>query len=398
MIVCKNCGHHNADGESFCSSCGTYLEWTGEAIPSSQLAARGRLPDREPAEAEVLESSGQGVGLREGAGSEVSPPSGGGRMPETVPSLEAPASAAAPSHDDTNTQPVIGRSTSEPPTSRQPQAVRPGAERPRVAPRTVGVPDRPQIHLGDLICGECGTGNDPVRKFCRRCGASLSSATVAAIPWYRRLFPSRKVLLAGERPHRQALSQAAPRVLGNMARLAVAGAILLAIVAYGLVPAVRSNVNETIANLITAVRHQLIPRYDRVYAHDARASGAVAGHSPLMTIDGFSNTYWAADVSRGQKPSLTIAFDHPVDLAKILITSGASADFQAEPRPHDIQLVFSDQSTKTITLRDDQKPQEYAVDAKQVKSIEIRILSVYAALQGQGTAVALTEVEFFTAD
>ena len=30
MIVCKNCGHQNPDGLTFCESCKSFLEWTGE--------------------------------------------------------------------------------------------------------------------------------------------------------------------------------------------------------------------------------------------------------------------------------------------------------------------------------------------------------------------------------
>ena len=43
-------------------------------------------------------------------------------------------------------------------------------------------------HPGDLICGQCGEGNDPVRHFCRRCGNSLDEAIAVRLPWYRRFF------------------------------------------------------------------------------------------------------------------------------------------------------------------------------------------------------------------
>ena len=32
MIVCRSCGFHNKDADSFCGSCGEFLEWTGEKI------------------------------------------------------------------------------------------------------------------------------------------------------------------------------------------------------------------------------------------------------------------------------------------------------------------------------------------------------------------------------
>ncbi|MFE0589777.1 hypothetical protein ACFW18_08140, partial [Micromonospora echinospora] len=30
MIVCRECGNHNGDADTFCGSCGSFLEWTGE--------------------------------------------------------------------------------------------------------------------------------------------------------------------------------------------------------------------------------------------------------------------------------------------------------------------------------------------------------------------------------
>ncbi|WP_433231049.1 hypothetical protein ACQP2H_03555 [Micromonospora sp. CA-248260] len=30
MIICRECGNHNGDADTFCGSCGSFLEWTGE--------------------------------------------------------------------------------------------------------------------------------------------------------------------------------------------------------------------------------------------------------------------------------------------------------------------------------------------------------------------------------
>ncbi|HEY0638297.1 MAG TPA: hypothetical protein VGD67_11675, partial [Pseudonocardiaceae bacterium] len=32
MMVCKQCGAHNSDRDTFCGSCGGFLEWTGERV------------------------------------------------------------------------------------------------------------------------------------------------------------------------------------------------------------------------------------------------------------------------------------------------------------------------------------------------------------------------------
>ena len=46
MIVCKQCGHHNEDSDTFCGSCGKFLEWTGERVVVAQPEPE---PEPEPA-------------------------------------------------------------------------------------------------------------------------------------------------------------------------------------------------------------------------------------------------------------------------------------------------------------------------------------------------------------
>jgi len=63
---------------------------------------------------------------------------------------------------------------------------------------------RPRPTPAIFICGNCRIGNDPTRRFCRRCGQSLAEAVVAVapkVPWYRRIFGRRpRTAAAGERP------------------------------------------------------------------------------------------------------------------------------------------------------------------------------------------------------
>ncbi|HEY0806102.1 MAG TPA: hypothetical protein VGD84_13590, partial [Pseudonocardiaceae bacterium] len=32
MIVCRDCGYRNVEGDTFCGSCGKFLEWAGEKV------------------------------------------------------------------------------------------------------------------------------------------------------------------------------------------------------------------------------------------------------------------------------------------------------------------------------------------------------------------------------
>jgi len=68
----------------------------------------------------------------------------------------------------------------------------------------------------------------------------------------------------------------------------------------------------------------------------------------------------------------------------------------AQPRPHTVHLVFSNGTAADLTLKDQDatKAQFYAIDAKQVKSVEIHVTSVYAPAGASPSSVAITEVEF----
>jgi hypothetical protein len=263
--------------------------------------------------------------------------------------------------------------------------------RPRTAPRPYETPTRRQP--GDLICGQCGEGNDPIRHFCRRCGNSLDEAVAVKIPWYRRLFRKR-VLSAGER-HRGAGAPGVGSLVFRLIRAALLAAVVLGILAYALLPPFRAGVNEKAMSVYTPIRKAVAPRYDPVHAYTATATSSIpGGHGAEKAIDGIKNTYWAGDLARDPKPVITLTFAQPVDLAQILITSGAPDDFQSQARPHELHIVFSDGSSKDIALVDQAKPQQFAIDAKQVSKVEIHINSIYPSLQGK--AVAIQEIEFFT--
>ncbi|MGH4019132.1 MAG: zinc-ribbon domain-containing protein, partial [Pseudonocardiaceae bacterium] len=49
VIVCRNCGSHNADGDAFCGSCGEYLEWSGEKLEPAQAEQTAAEPEPQPA-------------------------------------------------------------------------------------------------------------------------------------------------------------------------------------------------------------------------------------------------------------------------------------------------------------------------------------------------------------
>ncbi len=443
MIVCKQCGHHNEDNDTFCGSCGKFLEWTGErvAVAEPEPPPPVAQPEPEPVHHGLLDRVKQAVGLDEvaTAPTKAEPAAAPAPAPAlaapaaapSAPTASAPASASAASpfrsvpvnsaHAPAKApEPVLagvgtpaaappaptgaptGPSPSDEPLSRRPTSVAPAAVRARPGPRTLEQPTR--RHPGDLICGQCGEGNDPARHFCRRCGSELAEAAVVKLPWYRRIMQrlrGNRTREAGWRPNRVG----GPNVTGmfvRVLRLAIAALLVLAVLAFLLVPPFHDAAVSRITAAVTSVRKAVHPNLDPVHAVGASATTSIPGHLPSLAIDTFSNTYWAASVS-DRAPVLVLRFSGPVDLAEIGITPGASGtapqdQFLAQPRPRQVHLVFSNGSAAEVTLSDSSKAQFNPIDAKQVTSVEIHVLSTWAPAGAAPSSVAITEVEFRVKD
>ena len=54
--------------------------------------------------------------------------------------------------------------------------------------------------------------------------------------------------------------------------------------------------------------------------------------------------------------------------------------------------MFPDGTSKTIDLVDDHKPQQFQIDANDISSLQVKVLSTAGP---DGTPVALSEIEFF---
>jgi uncharacterized OB-fold protein len=439
VIVCKQCGHHNEDNDTFCGSCGKFLEWTGERVVVAQPEPEPPppAPEPEPAHVGLIDRVKHAVGIEEAAPQPAAPtyaatapvpvvapapvaaaaPTPEPRVVWSVPVTSAAPTAptpapvlagvGAPAAPAPAAAPAVSVAQPDEPMSRRPTSVAPAVSRPRQAPRMMEAPTR--RHPGDLICGQCGEGNDPTRHFCRRCGSSLDEAIAVRLPWYRRFFNRLfgvRTREAGWRPHRVG----PPNVMGmvwRIVRLAIVALIVVGLLAFLLVPSFHNLVVNRVTSGVTTVRKAIFPHYDAVYATGASASTSIAGHLPNLAIDKFSNTYWAAAAS-DHGPYLKVSFHDPVDLAQIGFDSGAAGttpadDFLAQPRPHTVHLVFSNGTTTDLTLKDEdpkvaKNAQFYAIDAKQVSFVEIHIMSVYAPAGASPSAVAIAEVEFRVRD
>jgi hypothetical protein len=279
----------------------------------------------------------------------------------------------------------------EQPAARQPTA---NVAQPRRSPRIAPLaPITPDVKPGDLVCTRCGTGNDPVRRFCRRCGNSLATAVVAQRPpWWRRLFKRQRSYAAGERP-REMGRAGEPRgsilkpLLVIVLLLAVAGAA----VGYVAVPNIRQRVDSAIADL----RQIVMPTLEDV--HPIRREGeGTTDHPAAAAADDNTLTFWLAEPST-DPPLLTVTFEEPFDLGALVFHTGSSteSDFTLHRRPRSVQLTFPGTSANplAIDLANESIDQRHPADAPGVQVIEIRILDTYPSAGGD-QLTALREIEF----
>jgi hypothetical protein len=290
-------------------------------------------------------------------------------------------------------------------TDQDEEEVAPQRVRPRTAPVQKTKPSR-RLEPGDLVCGQCGEGNAPTRKFCSRCGNELIAAEVVKPKWWRRLmFWQRlkrpKVMEAGSRPGQGA---AKPR-LGKRAwkayrkvRMVLALIVFVGGILYLFLPPLRDHLNgfvkSPIHSISDRVNKKFNPKFVPVRPSQTAASTEIPDHAGTLAVDKFSNTYWAAPFDPANFPRLTLTFDKPVTISKIIVTSGAGDEFAANHRPLLLHLVYSNNQSDDVRPIDNNKPQTFElVNAKDVTAIEIDVPEVFRAQNA--TNVAISEIELF---
>lgn len=289
--------------------------------------------------------------------------------------------------------------------ARRPEPVQPQRPKPK-RPKPITAPDE-VLNPGDLICGQCGVGNDPERRFCRRCGSSLVAAVVVPKPpWWRRVLrrKPRAKAEAGSRPHtagatpRDLKSKGQYAILKTKSTMGKLGRVAAVLALVGIAGLSLGPWRDKAGDQIGKVRRLVSPEYDIVRPSSHQATSELDGHPAAAAIDQISNSYWAEGAEgAGEGQGLTFTFAEPVDIDRVGFLNGASAqpqDFVTQPRLREVQLVFDDGTTKMITLDDDPKFQHYGIKARGITKVQLQIVSVYPSLEGQ--AASLAEVEFRT--
>ena len=257
-----------------------------------------------------------------------------------------------------------------------------------------------RLEPGDLVCGECGEGNAPTRKFCSRCGNTLDNAVAVRPPWWRRLIPRRKqkVLSAGARPGQKGVKSGqrpSLKKLTKPARRVATIAMVVLTVLYGISPRFRTFVNSRWSKAKSRVEAKIKPEYQPVRPSQAHANTFRPENPGTLAVDGFTNTFWVSPAGGKIEPTLVLVFPDAVNLDRAIIRNGSALNFQGSNRAKDLHFVYSTGQSFDSTLKDTPDPQEIDIDnARQIKSVEIHVMSVYQSLEG--TDLAVSEMEFFT--
>ncbi len=320
--------------------------------------------------------------------------------------LAAPPEASPPKADEEAPADSVDGDAAAATAARKPAAVKPQKQRVKRAKPTTTAADE-VLNPGDLVCGSCGVGNDPDRKFCRRCGNSLvAAAVVPKLPWYKRIFrrkPKAKAE-AGTRPDQKTGRRSAEsRLKYTWLRLRTwvrKSGKLLAILGIGGVAALSLGPwRGAVSDQFGKVKRLVSPEYESVRAASATSSSEASGHPASAAIDQVKNSYWAEGAGgTGEGQVLTVTFAEPVDLDRVGFLNGASEqpeDFTTQPRIREAQLSFDNGTTETLELDDEADFQEKGISADDVTTVQLQIISVYPSPQG-GDAASLAEIEFFT--
>ncbi|TNU73291.1 zinc ribbon domain-containing protein [Miniimonas arenae] len=266
--------------------------------------------------------------------------------------------------------------------------VRPGRPRATPPPPPKPAADEPPPSPGDLVCGSCGAGNAPTRKFCRRCGASLVDAAVQGRrSWWSRLW----------RPEPKAAPKAGYRPNVRRLRFPTRGVVTLLVI--GALVAVGFTFRPELESFALTVQDR-VAGSDTINPVGVAASSAAPDHPADLVRDGTTNLSWQPEApGDGVGQFLDFTFGEPFRLTRVLVMPGASdveEEYLAQASPQELTVVVTTsagtQQTFTMPLEDSVGLQNMPLAVDDVVAVRLQIAKTYRATPD--THVAIAEVEF----
>ncbi|SDG43973.1 hypothetical protein SAMN05216553_10877 [Lentzea fradiae] len=273
-----------------------------------------------------------------------------------------------------------------------------GAVRPDAAQPQQQQHHRPQQTLkrepqpGDLICGQCGSGNPDTRRFCGVCGHSLQDAVTQEQPWWKRWQPAKgpKLREHGSRPRR---ARRIRQGVGKAVRWTLAVLLLLFGGLYAFSEPFRSSVNHQVVSAKDSVAALFVEEWVPVRQSSISAAQELPDHPASFAMDNDKGTFWAAPTDP-KTAALTIQFDHATDLRRMIVYSGDPKKFLGTQRPQRLTLVFDTGKTHDVTLTDQPDQQEHAIaNGDGVRQVQVLVAGVYPSAESTDTVIS--EIELF---
>jgi len=282
----------------------------------------------------------------------------------------------------------------------QPDAMQPAA--PRKATRTIQKtkPTR-RLQPGDLICGECGEGNPPSRKFCSRCGESLETAEAVKRPWWKWLWPQKnvKTLDVGERPGKAGVKAKKKRGQETVraARKVFTTVAIVVVAAVALLPPLRSWGSDTFVQPVKDKWNDLTTQeFVPVNPVATLATTQTPENPAPNAVDHAGNTFWVAPAASGEPVAVLTFGDQPVNIDRAIIQNGARDQFATFSRAQKLHIVFNTGQTSDVAVKDEPDQQKVTIqNGHGVTSMEIHIVSTYQAIGNPPPPVAISEIELF---
>ncbi|MER6615401.1 discoidin domain-containing protein [Streptomyces xantholiticus] len=228
----------------------------------------------------------------------------------------------------------------------------------------------------------------PTRRYCRRCGASLTDAPVVPRPsWWRRLFTRRPKPkpVAGERPPRRQWRR--PRFLLPLLVLCV-----LVAVGYAF--------RDEAGRALEAVRDRM-SKTEQLHAVKVTASSAGKQHPAGLAVDGTTDKYWTPGrPGAAEGEYLEATFAEPVRLLDLVVHPGSSPvaeKFLTQARPSSLLVTVTSKDGRTtvrdVRLADVPGGQRFHLAVSDAVRVRLTVQDAYGG--GADRHLAFAEVEFF---